>query len=843
MTIGYNGSNFGVVSVLNSGNGTLTTIGDTFEGNFENVRNYTLGTLSLLVSSFTNLLVNITIHQSQDETGTKSITKKILSIYNSQTVEIKIESNFFKIELELVEGSSVNFSLQTIYKNSITTNSPNGVLSFDNNLTNQSLNSGDEYIGTFENISSFSSMTVMTKSNIGGSGTLFIDFSNNGSNVQKTFTTTIQDVSSTDNVFNPIQTQIMIGNYVRVRFLNTSTNTFTDLNITVLYHNSTLQNTLTPNDKITTFHPSTLQQSILTAPTLGSILEGNSFRSIQSFQNSLNVNIKSPNTAFGEMLMAYNTPFLQFDFSNGQPLDQIQIYQNVPFSLNYKYSFQNAKAIIESDDGNSPQKIELKSIGFTKYKAGQGIDHRMTGRFPSGYQTYCDQYVGVFTAQDSLCYGYFRGESEFSIRYQKFGTQQLDRITVSGTVSATTIITFTINSSETLNVTLSIGDTPNVIAAKCVTEFNNAIGIAIFGYKCQYYYLGTNTSIYYIDVLSNQTNSSTISVSINPYISITNIVSSNAPTTEIIPQRDWNINTCKDMGSLQTNYERNPTGFILDPSKGNVFRIHFQYLGFGAITFFIEQNESDTLIPVHQIKYQNNNDSPSLKNPSMNIGIGIETDGSSSSSVSNAVVESASMASFLQGKFISASIYRSFANTLLSNQENGVNRLTRENPAMICGIQGLEIFESSDSDGTINYNVNRTNIYFNTINFSINANATNTSSNIVLMLIKNPKTIVSIPSSQGLTIQKRNNDNVLYVSGLPVLGSPSVITQAIQPNDFSVVFEYTLIEQDSLILDISNLNILMSPNDSYYLCFYGNLEGSGNAELNVSGSVSYSVNM
>ena len=56
---------------------------------------------------------------------------------------------------------------------------------------------------------------------------------------------------------------------------------------------------------------------------------------------------------------------------------------------------------------------------------------------------------------------------------------------------------------------------------------------------------------------------------------------------------------------------------------------------------------------------------------------------------------------------------------------------------------------------------------------------TNTSSNIVLMLIKNQKTIVSIPSSQGLTIQKRNNDNVLYVSGLPVLGYPSVITQAI----------------------------------------------------------------
>jgi hypothetical protein len=847
MSIGYSGSNFGIISSFNSGNGTLNSIGDIFEGVFENIRNNTMASLSLILNG-TNHLVDITIFYAQDSLGTKIISKKIISIHQSEIVNIELQSNFIKIKLELMEGSSTTFSLQTLFKNSVLVESPKGVLSTENNITNGTLTPSTTYTGSFENVSNYSVMSILLKSeNIIGplSGIIYIDFSTNGTTILKTFQCTVQDITSSENSFNPVQIQTIFSNYVRIRFENLSTTeTLTDLNIIVLYHTSKpSQYSLLQNEKITQFHPTTLQQSILSAPTNGSILEGNSFRSIQSFQNSLNVNVKSPNTAFGEMLMAYNTPFLQFDFSNGRPLDEIRIYQNTNFTTDYGYSFENAKAIIKSNDGSLPQKIELKSNGFTKYKPGQGIDHRFTGRFPSGHQTFCDQYVGVFTPQDSLCYGYFSGsETEFSIRYQKFGSQQLDRIELIETSTTTGgTITFTItdtNGTTIIPVVINNGENINIIAEKCSTAINNSLNAGTFGFKCQYYHVG-NLTEWYIEILSYGTNSSTISISstvTNVSLTLSNIVSATTPTTQIFPQRDWNINTCKDMGSLTLNYERNPTGFILDPTKGNVFRIHFQYLGFGAITFFIEQNESDVLIPVHQIKFQNLNDNPSLKNPSMRIGIGIETIGSSQSGIGQ--VETASMSSFLQGKFVPANIYRSFSNILLTNTQTGVNSLSRDLPGIICGIQGMEIYESTNSDGSINENVNNTNIYFNTINFSINAKNTNTSSNIIVMLVKNPNSILPTPSSIGLNIEKRNDDTILFVEGVPITN-----TNKISLTDFTIVFEYTLIEQDSIVLDISNLNILMSPTDSYYLCFYGELGGTGNPTLDVSGSVSYSVNM
>lgn len=844
MTIGYSGSNFGFVSSLNSGSGTLNT---SFEGTFENIRNYTMASISLVING-TNPLVNITILYSQDELGTNVVSKQIFSIHQSDIFDIKLQSNYVKIQLELVQGSSTTFSLQTLYKNSVLVENPKGVLSTENNITNGTLSPMTTYTGSFENVSNYSVMTILTKSeNVTGplSGILFIDFSTNGNSILKTFQTTIQDITSSDNSFNPLQTQLVVSNYVRVRFENVSaTETLTDLNLIVLYHVSKpIPYTLYPNEKFTNFHPTTLQQSILSAPTLGSTLEGNAYRSINSFQGNLNVNVKSPNTAFGEMLMAYNTPFLQFDFSNGRPLDEVRIYYNENFNTDYGYYFENAKAIVKSNDGSSPHKIELKSNGFTKYKPGQGIDHRFTGRFPNGHQTFCDQYVGVFTPQDSLCFGYFSGsETEFSIRYQKFGSQQFDRVTLTQT-SLTTggTITFTItdtNGTTIINVVIASGESVNIIAEKCSSAINNSLNAGTFGFKCQFYHLGTITT-YYLDILSNGTNSSSISISssvTNVTLSLINITSANTPISEIIPQREWNINTCIDMGSLSLNYERNPTGFILDPTKGNVFRIHFQYLGFGAITFFVEQNETDVLIPVHQIKFQNLNDNPSLKNPSMRIGIGVETLGTSV--VGQGQVETASMASFLQGKFVPANIYRSFSNILIGNTQTGVNSLSRESPGLICGIQGMEIYNSENSDGSINHNVNNTNIYFKTINFSINAKNTNTSSNIILMLVKNPTTIVSTPSSLGLNIEKRNEDTILFVEGVSITN-----TNKISLSGFTIVFEYTLIEQESLVLDISNLNILMSPSDNYYLCFYGELNGSGNPTLDVSGSVSYSVNM
>ena len=79
---------------------------------------------------------------------------------------------------------------------------------------------------------------------------------------------------------------------------------------------------------------------------------------------------------------------------------------------------------------------------------------------------------------------------------------------------------------------------------------------------------------------------------------------------EFIEQSLWNIDT---MDGSYNN--KNPSGMLINPTKGNVFQIKFQYLGFGAIFFSIENSKTGVLDLVHIIRYANNNTQTNVINP------------------------------------------------------------------------------------------------------------------------------------------------------------------------------------------------------------------------------------
>lgn len=58
---------------------------------------------------------------------------------------------------------------------------------------------------------------------------------------------------------------------------------------------------------------------------------------------------------------------------------------------------------------------------------------------------------------------------------------------------------------------------------------------------------------------------------------------------------------------------------ILDITKGNVYQIKYQWLGFGQINFYIEQPATGSFELVHAIKYANANSEPSVFNPTLPI--------------------------------------------------------------------------------------------------------------------------------------------------------------------------------------------------------------------------------
>lgn len=57
----------------------------------------------------------------------------------------------------------------------------------------------------------------------------------------------------------------------------------------------------------------------------------------------------------------------------------------------------------------------------------------------------------------------------------------------------------------------------------------------------------------------------------------------------------------------------------LDPTKGNVYQILFQWLGYGAISFWTEEPLTGEFVLLHTVRYSNANTQTSIKNPTLPI--------------------------------------------------------------------------------------------------------------------------------------------------------------------------------------------------------------------------------
>lgn len=108
-----------------------------------------------------------------------------------------------------------------------------------------------------------------------------------------------------------------------------------------------------------------------------------------------------------------------------------------------------------------------------------------------------------------------------------------------------------------------------------------------------------------------------------------------------IAQTAWNQDVAD--GSNNTN---NPAGMNLDPTTGNVFQIEFQWLGFGAVIFSMEDPLTGDYEPVHIIQYAGANTVPSIYNPTLPLRWEVLNSGNTS----NLTLKSASGFAGIQGK-------------------------------------------------------------------------------------------------------------------------------------------------------------------------------------------------
>lgn len=131
---------------------------------------------------------------------------------------------------------------------------------------------------------------------------------------------------------------------------------------------------------------------------------------------------------------------------------------------------------------------------------------------------------------------------------------------------------------------------------------------------------------------------------------------------EWIPQADFN-----------GPFKESTFSTIFDSTKGNIYQIEYQWLGYGFIQFSIFNPLTTAWEIMHRVCYPNRNIVPSVYNPSFPINAKVEN----TTNNTNIILSTPSLAAFVQGKSTNSYIYEGVDNAKTITTE--VNVLTIKN--------------------------------------------------------------------------------------------------------------------------------------------------------------------
>lgn len=82
-------------------------------------------------------------------------------------------------------------------------------------------------------------------------------------------------------------------------------------------------------------------------------------------------------------------------------------------------------------------------------------------------------------------------------------------------------------------------------------------------------------------------------------------------TNTFIPQSAWNVDKCDGTGLTNTSR------FNWNPTNGNVCMVKYPFLGYGAISFYVQNPVTARFINVHNIQYPNTSQAIQISNPNL----------------------------------------------------------------------------------------------------------------------------------------------------------------------------------------------------------------------------------
>lgn len=356
-------------------------------------------------------------------------------------------------------------------------------------------------------------------------------------------------------------------------------------------------------------------------------------------EGHLEVALHSPRLPFGSIHTESLTPVFQSDAVYGINLQQERLTTNSSGTATASDS-----AFICTTGTTSGGFGVIQSRKRLRYRAGQGIVGRFAGLFTTGVAN-STQVIGFGHAEDGFYFGY--NGTSFGILYSKRGVRETRTLTITTASTATNNYVVTLDGTA-YNVTA----TNNGSTARTAYEISQgtftgwqaeAVGSTVVFLKDS---VGSASGSYSLA----QTGAGTPAAG-----SFAQTKAGAAATEQWVAQSSWNGDKMDGTG---------PSGFTLDPTKGNVYQIGIQYLGFGDITFDIEvaptNGNNANFVTVHTLRLPNTLTATSIGNPSFPFTMAAYSSGSTT----DLSVKVGSFAGFIEGPKVLHGPRFSYVNTL-----------------------------------------------------------------------------------------------------------------------------------------------------------------------------------
>ena len=313
-------------------------------------------------------------------------------------------------------------------------------------------------------------------------------------------------------------------------------------------------------------------------------------------EGSLDVHFGTSASAFGDHISVKPDPRIQLMFPYS--VDTANVTQ---FAVGTGTVASN-NSQLELSTGTTTNSIAaVASLDFMTYQPGFGATVRFTfGCTTAGDLSNTFQQIGIGTEEDGYFFSYENNDMNI-LRRQGGLRDQIELIITTGASSSGNV------AIELDGVTYNVAVTDSSVSG----NFTAAEIAASSALAPSAYIVTADGNAVSFQSARTGPRTGTISFSAGSTGSVGSIskkVSGVTTVDDLIPRTSWNIDQCDGTG---------PTLPLVDWSKGNVFQIRYQWLGYGAQSFYIENPNSSNLVLVHRILYSNKNTAPSVFNPSL----------------------------------------------------------------------------------------------------------------------------------------------------------------------------------------------------------------------------------